>query len=188
MSLLGRKERVMETVRILIVIAVLGVGLYVALSPRVVYAPQPRVVLYFLLSVLLAILLGTEAVARLKLELPGFIFVSGGATAVAFAMLWVLNHLSKPEEKIGVFYIYDENGNALDLQWKGAIEVLLSAQGLQVTKLISESAAVLIFPEQVVEAEIRVRKIAAGPQYSGTVSYAGSRSARLHLGRELRTS
>jgi hypothetical protein len=69
------------------VIAILGVAVFVALSPRVVYAPQPRVVLYFLISVLVSILLGSEAAARLQLELPGFVFVSSGAAAVCFAML-----------------------------------------------------------------------------------------------------
>lgn len=165
---------------------ILGVAVFVALSPRIIYAPQPRVVLYFLLSILPAILFGTEAVARLKLDLPGFSFLSGGAAAVCFAMLWLLNHFSKPDEKIAVFYIYDERDKPVDLQWKGAIEVLLSDQGLRVTELISGSALVLIFPEQVGQAEIRVRKSATGPTYRGTVSYAGSKCARLRMGQELR--
>lgn len=176
----------MEIVRIIMALAILIVALVVALSPRVVYAPQPRVVLYFLMSVLVAILLGAEAVAQLELKLPGFVLVSSGAAAVCFAMLWLLNHLSKPEEKIAVFYVSDEEGRSVDLQWKGAVEVPLTAQGLQVTKLVSENAVLLIFPEQVGETEIHIRKTAGGPQYIGTVSYAGSRSARLQLGRELK--
>ncbi len=175
----------MEVVRIIMALAILVVAVGVALSPRVVYAPQPRVVLYFLMSVLVAILLGAEAVAQLELKLPGFVLVSSGAAAVCFAMLWLLNHLSKPEEMIAVFYVVDEQGKPLDLQWKGAIEVPLTAQGLQVTKLVSENAVVFIFPQQVGGAEIRVRKAAGGPQYTGTISYAGSRSARLRIGHEL---
>lgn len=150
----------MEIVRILMVIAILGVAVFVALSPRVVYAPQPRVVLYFLISVLVSILLGSEAAARLQLELPGFVFVSSGAAAVCFAMLWVLNYLSKPEEKIAVFYIDDEKGIPVTVEWLGAIDVRLSAQGLQVTRLVFGNALVLIFPDQVPEAEIRVRQAA----------------------------
>jgi hypothetical protein len=176
----------MEVVRIIMALAILVVAVVVALSPRVVYAPQPRVVLYFLMSVLVAILLGAEAVAQLELKLPGFVLVSSGAAAVCFAMLWLLNHLSKPEEKIAVFYVHDEQGQPVDLQWKGAVEVPLTAQGLQVTKLVSENAVLLIFPEQVGETEIYIRKVAGGQQYTGTVSYAGSRSARLRLGRELK--
>lgn len=176
----------MEIVRVVAVILILGIGMVVALSPRIVYAPQPRVVLYFLLSILPAILLASEAVTRLQLSLPGFTFVTGGATAVCFAALWLLNYLSKPEEKIAVFRIYDEQANAVDIQWKDAVDVLISSQGLQVTKLISGNTLVLIFPEQVEEAEIHVKKTAAGPLYKGTVSYAGNRSTRLQLGFDLK--
>ena len=112
--------------RIVVMLIILGVAVFVALSPRIVYAPQPRVVLYFLLSILPAILFGTEAAVRLKLDLPGFSFISSGAAAVCFAMLWLLNHFSKPAEKIAVFYIYDEHDNPVDLQWKDAVEVLVS--------------------------------------------------------------
>jgi hypothetical protein len=174
----------MDSVRIIMALAILVVAVVVALSPRVVYAPQPRVVLYFLMSVLVAILLGAEAMAQLELKLPGFVLISSGAAAVCFAMLSLLNHLSKPEEKIAVFYIYDEHGQPVDLQWKGAIEVPLTPQGLQVTKLVSENAVLLIFPEQVGQTEIRLRKSADGRQYTGPVSYAGSRSGRLRLGHD----
>jgi hypothetical protein len=176
----------LETVRILMVIAILGLGLFVALSPRVVYAPQPRVVLYLLLSLLVSVLMGAEAVARLQLQLPGFVFVSGGATAVCFGMFWVLNHFSKPEEKVAVFYIDDEKGEPVNLEWDGAIEVRLTAQGLQATKFVSRNALVLIFPEQVGEAEIRVRKTSDGKRYTGTVSYAGTRRVTLRLGDQLK--
>lgn len=178
----------MEIVRIAVMLVILTIAVIVALSPRIVYAPQPRVVLYFLLSILPAILLGSEAVAQLKLSLPGFTFVSGGATAICFAALWLLNHLSKPEEKLAIFYIYDEQGKDLNIEWKDAVRVLLSATGLQVTKFISGNALVLIFPEQVGEAEIQVRKTAGGPFYGGTVSYAGSRSMKLRVGKELKFS
>lgn len=176
----------MEILRILMMIAILGVGLFVALSPRVVYAPQPRVVLHFLLSVFVSILLGAEAVAKLELQLPGFLFVSSGATAICFAMLWVLNHLSKPEEKVAVFYIDDEKGEPVNLEWDGALEVRLTAQGLQPTKFVSSNALVLIFPEQVGEAEIRVRQTGDGRPYVGTVSYAGTRKTTLRLGDQLK--
>jgi len=179
-------ELLLEILRIVMVIAILGVALVVALSPRVVYAPQPRVVLYFLLSVLVSILLGAEAAARLQLELPGFVFVSSGATAVCFAMLWVLNRLSKPEEKVAVFHIDDETGEPVNLEWEGAVKVQLTVLGLEVTKLVSGNTLVLIFPEQVAEAEIRVRKTSGGKPYVGTVSYAGSMRTTLRLGDQLK--
>lgn len=176
----------MEIIRIVSAIAILAVAIYVAFSPRIVYAPQPRVVLYLLLSVFLAVLFGSETVAQFNLQLPGFIFVCTGAAALCFGMLWFLNRLSKPEEKIAVFYIYDESALAVDLQWKGAVKVPLTPQGLQVTNLVFENALVLIFPEQVGEAEIQICKRSGAPPYAGTVSYAGTRTARLYLGKELK--
>jgi hypothetical protein len=44
----------------------------------------------------------------------------------------------------------------------------------------------LIFPDQVPEAEIRVRKTADGTPYVGVVSYAGSRQTTLRLGDQLK--
>jgi hypothetical protein len=181
-------KQIMEIVRIVVMLAILAVAVYVALSPRIVYAPQPRVVLYFLLSVLLSVLLGAEAVAQLRLELPGFCFVSASATAVCFAMLWVLNHLSKPNEKIAAFRIVDETGKPVNLELKGAIDVPITPGGLRVTTLTTGNTVVLIFPEQVGEAEIHVWKVVGGPVYTGTVSYAGSRTTTLRFGDALRTA
>jgi hypothetical protein len=176
----------MEVVRIIMAISILVVAVVVALQPRVVYAPQPRVVLYFLMSVLVATLLGAEATAQLQLKLPGFCLVSSGAAAVCFGMLWLLNHLSKPEEKIAVFSVEDEHGMPVNLELDQALDVALTPTGLQVTKFVTGDTVILIFPEQVGEAELRVRKTANGPRYTGMVSYAGSRSTKLRLGRDLR--
>jgi len=177
----------MEVVKIVMVFAILGVAVFVVLSPRVVYAPQPRVVLFFLMSIFVAILLGSEVTAQLKLELPGFCLVSSGAAAVCFGMLWLLNHLSKPEVRIAVFSVYDEEGKKVDVQWKGALEVEVTNPGITVTKAIAGfNTVVLIFPEQVEQAEIQVRKTAKGGQYAGKVSYAGGMSGKLRLGQELK--
>jgi hypothetical protein len=169
-------------------IVILIVMVWVALSPTVVYAPVPRNVLYFLMSFSLAIMFGAEAAARFELTFGPFTAVCGGAAALCLITLVVLTKLSSPEEKIAVYQVYDESGNELDLQWKGAVEVPLTSSGLQVTKLISENSIILIFPEQAGEVELRVRKSSEGPVYFGLVTYAGSRKTRLVLGKELKTT
>ena len=179
----------MDNVRTIAFVAILALGVFVALSPKVVYAPQPRVVLFLLMSVLVALLFGetATAVTHLQLDLPGFALLSTGATAICFGLLWLLNYLAKPEEKIAVFYIEQEDGKPVNLQPKGAVEVPVTPKGLMVTHAVSgNNALILIFPEQVGEAQIRVRSHPNGDQFIGVVAYAGNRSSRLRLNHELK--
>jgi hypothetical protein len=175
--------------RIIVAVVVLVVGIYVALSPSVVYAPTPRVVLYCLISFLPAILFGAEAVAKFRLQLPGFAFTVIGAAAISLGTLFLLTYLSKPQQQITVFRIVDENRQpVIGLDREGAIDVLLSGEGLQVTKLVDGNNVVLIFPEQVGECEVRVRPLTFGPMYSGKIAYAGNRQTELILGRDLKAN
>src|SRR5437879_1660646 len=105
-------------IRIGAIIIILFLGLYVALSPSVVYAPTPRVVLFLLIALLPAILFGAEATSALRLEWPGFLLSTTGAAAVCLGLLWVLNHLAKPEEQIAVYYVVDEKNRPVPLEWK----------------------------------------------------------------------
>lgn len=177
----------MEVFRIVLLFVVLALGVFVALSPRVVYAPVPRVVLFFLVSLLLAILFGTAAMAQLKLELPGFTFVTAGAGALCLGTLWILTRLAKPEEKIAVFHVYDEAGQPVNLQGQGAFQVMLAGSGLQVTTFSSGvNTLVFIFPEQVGDVELLVKKTTNGKPYTGNISFAGSRQIKLFLGKDLK--
>jgi hypothetical protein len=175
----------MTAVKIICILLILGLGLFVALSPGVVYASTPKIVLFFLISFLPGLLLGAEASSRFNFRLFGFAFTTAGACAVCFGSLWLLTHLSKPEEKIAVYQIYDENNDPVALDWQGAFEVLVTSQGLTVTKFIDGNNTVLIFPEQVGSVEVRVKKAPIGPAYSGTVGYAGNRTSKLFLGKQL---
>ena len=176
----------MAVFHIVMASVVLVVAVYVAIAPRVVYAPVPRTVLFFLLSVLASVTISSEIASRFELNLPGFCFATGGAAAVCFAMLGFLTHLSKPAEKIAVFHVNDEKNNPVDLQIPGAIDVLLSATGLQVTKFVDRNTLVLIFPEQVEEVELRVKKTNLVSPYFGRVGYGGSRQTTLKLGEHLK--
>lgn len=175
----------MTAVKVVSVFLILGLGLFVALSPTIVYAPTPKIVLFFLISFLPSLLFGAAASSRFKLELPGFVFTTAGACAVCLGTLLLLNHLSKPEEKIAVYQVYDENKEPVSLDWQGAFEVMVTAQGLSVTKFIEGHTAVLIFPEQVGSVEVRIKKAPIGPTYVGTVGYAGNRTSNLVLGQQL---
>lgn len=179
----------MKAVKIICMVLILGLGVFVALSPGVIYAPTPKIVLFFLISFLPSLLLGAEASSRFNLRLfPGFTFTTAGACAVCLGALLLLTYLSKPEEKIAVYQVYDENNDPVALDFKEALDVLVTAQGLSVTKFVDGNNVVLIFPEQVGSVELRVKKAPIGPSYTGTVGYAGTRTSKLILGRELRLS
>ena len=173
--------------RWIIVFLIIGLGLYVALSPSVVYAPVPKVVLFCLISFLPAILFGAEAASKFDLQLPGFAFTTAGAAAVALGTLLLLSYLAKPEQQIAVYRIVDQQRQpVLGLDRNGAVEIQLSNQALVVTKLIDGNNLVLIFPEQVSEADVLVKPVLMGPTFFGKVTYGGNRQSELMLGRDLK--
>ena len=178
----------MKTLRIISGILILGLAIFVALNPGVVYAPSPRVILYFLVSFLPALLFGAEVSARFKLKLPGFCFTTAGVFAACLGTLVVLDYLSKPQEKIAVFQVFDETGEPVNLDAKAAVDIPITRSGLTITKLVDGNTVVLIFPEQTGSAELRVKPVTTGPTYSGDVTYAGSRTLKLKLGQELKAS
>jgi hypothetical protein len=143
--------------------------------------------LFFLVSLLAAILFGAEAMSRLQLQLPGFSFVTAGAAALCLGTLWILNRLAKPEEKIAVFHVYDEHGQPVNLQAQGAFNTLLAGSGLQVTPLLAGvNTLLVVFPEQVDEVELHVKKTDRDKAYAGKIKFAGTRQARLVLGKDLK--
>ena len=176
----------LDWVRTIIILLILLLGFYVALSPGVVYAPTPKVVLYLLMSLLPAILFGAEAVSKFKLQLRGFIFTTTGAFAACLGLLVLLTYLSKPEEMIAVYQVLDENRQPVSLDWEGALQVSVTERGLTITKFVEGNTMVLIFPEQVGQAEVQVKRSPSGSIYSGQVSYAGSRTSKLYLGEQLK--
>jgi hypothetical protein len=178
----------MGKVRIAVIIVILLVGVWVALSPGLVYAPTPRVVLYLLVALLPAILFGAEATSQFKLNLPGFIFSTTGAAAVCLGALMLLTYLSKPEAKIAVYQVYDTAGQPLPLQGSGLVEVPVTPDGFSVAHFVEGNTVVLIFPEQAAQAVLRVKKFSTGPWYSATVTYAGSRLTSLTLDKELKAN
>lgn len=175
----------MNTLKIITIMLILALGIYVALSPGVVYAPTPRIVLYFLICFLPSLLLGAEASSRFELQLPGFVFTTAGACAVCFGALLLITHLAKPEEKIAVFQIYDEKNDPVALDWEGALDIPVTGSGLSVTKFIDGNSIIVVFPEQVGNVELRIKKSHSGRTYAGDITYSGNKTSKLILGQQL---
>ncbi len=178
-------EKATTITKIVAIVLVLGLALYVAFTPDVVYAPVPKMVLFFLISIIPATLIGADVASKFSLKLPGIAFTTVGACAIFFAALTMLTKYAKPEEQIAVYEIIDENDEKVPLEW-GAVDIPITHKGMTVTKFVSGNAVALIFPEQVGKVPIRVKKAPAGKTYSGSVTYAGSRTSTLKLGKELK--
>ncbi|MEW6664180.1 MAG: hypothetical protein AB1512_03020 [Thermodesulfobacteriota bacterium] len=180
------KHALVDMVKIVVLAVIFLDAIVVTLVPGLVFAPTPKVVLYFLISFLPALLFGVEASSRFKLKLPGFCFATGGAIAGCLGILLVLTYLSKPEENIAIFRIYDQDKQEVNLMWKGAFEIPVTERGMTITKFVDGNTVVLIFPEQATKAELRVKLASLDRPYIGTVGYAGSRQSKLYLGKDLK--
>jgi hypothetical protein len=104
-----RPDRHASIFRIIVALTGLGLGMSVPLSPRVVYAAVPRVMLFYY-NLSLAVLFGAEAASRFQLKLGGVFIAAAGAAAVSLGTLMLLTYLSKPQQQIAVFHVFDENG------------------------------------------------------------------------------
>jgi len=174
--------------RVVTVPLILILAFYVALSPNLVYAPVPRIILYFLVSLLPAILLSAESAARFELSIKNFYFFTTGAAAIMFALLFILTWLSKPEQQIAVYHVFDQQGQRVELdKFEDAVDIPVTREGYSVTKFVDRNTIVVIFPEQVGEVELTIcRFISCEQRYSGKIGYAGNREANLILGRDLK--
>jgi hypothetical protein len=179
-------DKVVRYVAMLGILALLGC---VALYPDVAYAPAPRTILFALGSAGIAAFIATDVLSRasLKVTMKGVVFAGTGIAAVFFFLLLVMAWLAKPEQQVGIVEILDRNGKALNLEWDGAVQVLPSPTGYVSTWCVKGSLLFLIFPEQLVEQRIRVRQTSDSEQFSGVVTYAGSRTVALRVGTDLRT-
>jgi hypothetical protein len=182
------RENVVFWVRIVVTILILVVAIVIVFMPNFSPAPAPRVILFLLVAMLPAILIGAEATTKFEFKLPGFLFTTGGTMAAVVGILMLLSHLAKPEEQIAVFSLVDEQDQDLKLGWKGAVEVETTSKGITVTHFVEGNTLILIFPEQAPTVTLKVRKNFDGAIYRGNVSYTGSRSTNLKLGKELITS
>jgi hypothetical protein len=175
-----------QRLRMVAIALILLVLVYVVLSPGVVYAPVPKVILFLLSSVFVAVLVGAEATTKFRLQLPGFLFVTGGTGALILGILYGLVQVTKPDKQVVVFEVVDGSGEKVNLGIYGAFELERHPSGLQPTVFVNGNAVVLIFPEQVVEQAVVVRTSSGGHAYRGIVSYAKPPAGPLRLSKELK--
>lgn len=175
--------RTLVVVETIAIVVGLGAALYVALNPSLVYAPAPRAVLFTLVSLIPALLVGSQAAAHLRLEWRGFAFTTAGASALCLALIFILDRISAPEEKIAVYKVVDEQFRGVTLEPDGALEIFPLSGALEITHFHEANTLVAIFPEQVGDCLVRVRY--AGEFYQGTIAYTGSRKAILQIGEHL---
>ncbi len=180
----GPSSRVLAMVEVLVIVVGLGAALYVAINPSLVYAPAPRAVLFTLVAMIPALLIGSKAAAHLNLKWKGFTFFTAGASAVCLALIFALDHISSPEEKIAVFKVVNENMKGVTLEPEGALEIWPITGSLNITAFREGDTLVAIFPEQVGDCAIRVRY--GDDFYHGVISYTGSRKTLLQLGQDLK--
>ena len=169
-----------------LIFIILALGCFVALYSDLIFSPTRRIVLFFVLAVVPALLFGSEATARFELKLPGYVFAVTGSGAIFFGAIYLMDHLAKPEERIAVYYFIDENGQNLLVDADGILEVKQAEGGLTVTQFVDGNTCVLIFPEQVEKVPIEVRKFPQGRVYRTELSYVGTRTSYLQLGKDLK--
>ena len=177
-----RREMILFWVRVGATVLVLLLAVGVTFFPNLAYAPAPRVILFMLVALLPAILVGAEATTKFEFQLPGLLITAGGTFAAVLIVFFLLNYYAKPEQQIAVYEILDEDGQAAKLDH---VEAKANKQGLSATLYRQSNTIILIFPEQLPEVTVVVKKAFDGPEYRGTVGYAGSRTAPLKLGTDL---
>ena len=167
-----------------LLVGILAFGVVIVAHPGLVLAPAPRVTLYFILSVAPAYLLAKNVQAQLELKMGPMMAVLGGSFAAFVTLLFVLTHLTKPEVQIAVYNVFaKEDGVEMEvnLEGKDVVQVLRSGSGANVDSYVDGNTLILIFPEQVSEAEVQIRWPVSGPVYTEKLTYAGTRSSRLVL-------
>jgi hypothetical protein len=158
----------------------------VALTPGVVYAPVPRVVLLILVAILPAVLISSEASTKFKINTWLFVLSASGLTAVFFGVLFAAYHFMKPDVQIAVYYVFDNqrNHNPVDVSWGDkAVVVQVTQSGLRPSVYRDGNALVMIFPEQVEEADVYIRRSPSARPVRYTLRYAGTRKSELFLGK-----
>jgi hypothetical protein len=167
-----------------VVIAILALGIFVVLRPAAVYTPVSGNILYVLVGIMVALLLGRQGQATFKWKAQSFYVFVAGSAALVFIALLLLSWLSRPGLMVSVFHVYTEEGEEVPLEGTGMFSVELPGSGISVGSVVQGNTVVLLFPEQQPEVDVKVRH--GGATYFGAVSYAGERQSKLVLGEHLR--
>lgn len=168
----------METILVAVLVAL---GVFVALMPSLTFAPVPKMMLLFLVSLLPAILFGSKITAQFNLEIKGMVISTGGMFASILILMLFFYSLTKPEQQIAVFQIYENSQtNKFILDLPDSVSFDANATNLFPTKYQTGNTLILIFPEQLGSISVRF-KSGQNIVYRKTLSYAGNRESIITL-------
>ena len=169
----------MGIIRIITTLVILGLGVYVTLSPQTEYAPTPRAVLFLFVAILPAILLADVATAHFKWRLPGFIATGGGSFAVMIIVLFALYYFTTSTDQIAVFHFtYEDREPVRGLDQEEAVDIHTS-DGAPVESYIDGNSIVVFFPKGTATCRLTVRL--GLMEYAGDLRYFGVRKPDLVL-------
>ena len=155
-------------------IAILALAFFVALNPNVAYAPTPRVILFFLMSILPAILFAGELQAKFNFSVGKFVAAGSGVFAAMMIILFVLDHLTKVELPITIYNVLRaENKKTYPIDGPGVTNVESDGQGRTATVFTKGNQLLVIFHKDSPTAYIKVRS-SDGEMQDVTVQYSGS--------------
>lgn len=161
-------------VKIIVLAVCVFIVIYVLTRPSIVFAPTPRIVVFFALSILPIIVLTENISARLKVSIGnGLVFHATGATAVVFFGLFCLVKLSRPDIQRAIYHVKERGVG--DAVWISAnsdsAEVRAAKRGGAPVMYVSKSTIILDFPEQVEQATLILRDQAGGKVCERAISY-----------------
>jgi len=130
-----------------VILACLSLAIYVAASSSAVYEKTPRVVLFTVVSLLVAVLFATRAQAKFDLKLPGMVFTATGAMAVFMGLIVVLSYLTKSDDRVMVLSFKERSGIELPLDTADLRITTLHGRNLE--KCIEGSRAYVILSDDI---------------------------------------
>ncbi len=174
-----RTEVGMSILRIITTLVILGLGVYVALSPGLVYAPTPRAVLFLFVAILPAILLADVATAHFEWKLLGFVATGGGSFAVMIIVLVALTYFTTSTDQVAVFQLYRESGREVKGLYRDGVVTLHTPEGQPIDPYVHENSIAVIFPDGTTSCTVEVRL--SDDLYTGELTYYGMRKPKRYL-------
>ncbi len=179
-SLSSKSQRIsinresLDLILSVLIIVITIVAIFLPIS----YTPTQRTMLFFVNSILLAILFGKNAQTKFNLKLPGFVFSTVGAAAIAMGCMVLLHHLNSPDISIGVYEIFDEQGKRIELE-NSDIKVPVGINASTPEIFVRGNSLIVIFPHGCEKVSVEIKK------YFGDIRYIINKKECLHFGKDL---
>jgi len=171
-------------VKIVAILTILIVTVYIVLHPYISYLQTPRIVLFFLISMLPAILLGSEVTNHFELKLPAFILTTTGAAAVFFGALMLLVYFSKEDQKFAVYNVYNESRSSFSLEFQN---IAIEGGNVKTDYFTKQNHLLVIFPPGIDMLKMEMHNSANNRGYNCSISYSGNKERdSLIIGKDLK--